>query len=74
MRTEAPFCVLGLVMAGGSSLKNITKDWLGFLPLLRRVSQDTSCVLVHGISSCDVGCCNKLLMVKLQMCKVQLKF
>jgi hypothetical protein len=44
-------------------LKNIVKDWLGFLPLLRRVSQDTSCVLVHGVSSCDLGCCNKLSMV-----------
>ena len=39
-------------------LKNITKDWLGFLPLLRRVSKNTSCVLVHGVSSCDLGCCN----------------
>jgi hypothetical protein len=36
-------------------LKNIAKDWLGFLPLLRRVSQDSSCVLVHGVSSCDLG-------------------
>jgi hypothetical protein len=54
-------------------LKNIAKDWLGFLPLLRRVSQDTSCVLVHGISSCDLGCCNKLLMVKLQLSMVQVK-
>jgi hypothetical protein len=44
-------------------LKNIKKDWLGFLPLLRRVSQDTSCVLVHGVYSCDLGCCNKLFMV-----------
>jgi hypothetical protein len=44
-------------------LKNIAKDWLGFLPLLRRVSQDTSCVLVHGVSPCDLGCCNKLSMV-----------
>jgi hypothetical protein len=43
--------------------KNIAKDWLGFLPLLRRVSQDTFCVLVHGVSSCDLGCCNKLSMV-----------
>jgi hypothetical protein len=40
---------------GGLSLENIAKDWLGFLPLLRRVSQDTSCVLVHGYSSCDLG-------------------
>jgi hypothetical protein len=41
-------------------LKNIAKDWMGFLPLLRRVSQDTSCVLVHGVSSCDLGCCNTI--------------
>ena len=45
-------------MVGGSSLENIAKDWLGFLPLLRRVSQDTSCVFVHGYSSCDLGYCN----------------
>jgi hypothetical protein len=44
-------------------LKKIGKDWLGFLQLCRRVSQDTSCVLVHGVSSCDLGCCNKLFMV-----------
>jgi hypothetical protein len=43
-------------------LKNIAKGWLGFLPLCRRVSQDTSCVLVHGVSSCDLDCC-KLFMV-----------
>jgi hypothetical protein len=48
---------------GGISLENIEKDWLGFLPLLRRVSQDISCVLVYGISSCDLGYCSKLLMV-----------
>jgi hypothetical protein len=44
-------------------LKNIEKYLLGFRPLLRRVSRDTSCVLVHGVSSCDLGCCNKLFMV-----------
>jgi hypothetical protein len=44
-------------------LKNIEKDWLVFIPLLRRVSQDTSCVLVYGVSSCDLGCCKKLSMV-----------
>jgi hypothetical protein len=44
-------------------LKNIAKDWLGFLPFLRRVFHDTSCVLVHGVSSFDLGCCNKLSMV-----------
>jgi hypothetical protein len=36
-------------------LKYIRKDWMGFLPLLRRVSHDTSCVLVHGYYSCDLG-------------------
>ena len=40
---------------GGLSLENIENDWLGFLPLLRRVSQGTSCVLVHGYSFCDLG-------------------
>ena len=44
-------------------LKNIEKDWLSFLPLFRRVSQDTSCVLVHGISFGDLGYCSKLFMV-----------
>jgi hypothetical protein len=48
-------------------LKNIPKDWLGFLPLLRRVSQDTSCVLVHGVSSCDLRCYNKLFMVYVKL-------
>jgi hypothetical protein len=48
---------------GGLSLENIADDWLGFLPLLRRVSHDTSCVLVHGISSCDLGYYSKLFMV-----------
>jgi hypothetical protein len=44
-------------------LKNIAKDWLGLLPLLRRVSRDTSCVRVHGISSCDLAYCTKWFMV-----------
>jgi hypothetical protein len=48
---------------GGSSLENIAKDWLGFLPLLRRVSQDTSCVLVHGYSSCDLGLMQLVIVV-----------
>jgi hypothetical protein len=42
---------------GGLSLE-YSKGLLGFLPLLRRVSQDISCVLVHGISSCDLGYCS----------------
>jgi hypothetical protein len=55
MKITAPSCVLGLVIVWEVFLlKNIAKDWLGFLPLLRRVSQDTSCVLVHGYSSCDL--------------------
>jgi hypothetical protein len=56
MKITADSCVLGLVMVCEVFLlKNIAKDWLGFLPLLRRVSQDTSFVLVHGYSSCDLG-------------------
>jgi hypothetical protein len=56
MRIAAPSFVLVLVMVWEVFLlRNIAKDWLGFLPLLRRVSQDTSCVLVHGYSSCDLG-------------------
>jgi hypothetical protein len=39
------------VVDGGSSLGNISKGLLGF-------SQHTSCVLVHGYSSCDVGLLN----------------
>jgi hypothetical protein len=56
MKITTPSCVLVLVMVWEFFLlKNIAKDWMGFLPLLRRVSQDTSCVLVHGYSSCDLG-------------------
>jgi hypothetical protein len=56
MRITTPSCVLDLVMVWEVFLlKNIAKDWMGFLPLLGRVSQDTSCVLVHGYSSCDLG-------------------
>jgi hypothetical protein len=44
-------------------LKDIAKDSLGFLPFLRRFSQDTSSVLVHGVSSCVIGYCSKLFMV-----------
>jgi hypothetical protein len=43
---------------GGISLKEYSKGLAGFRPLLRRVSQDTSCVLVHGVSSSDLGYCN----------------
>jgi hypothetical protein len=56
VRIRVPSCVLSLVMVWEVFLlKNIAKDWLGFLPLLRRVSQDTSSVRVHGYSSCDLG-------------------
>jgi hypothetical protein len=55
MRIATPSCVLSLMMARGYFLDNITKDWLGFLSLLRRVSHDTSYVLVHGYYSCDIG-------------------
>ena len=56
LRITTPSCVIGLVMAWEVFLlRNIAKDWLGFLALFRRVSQDTSCVLVHSYSSCDLG-------------------
>jgi hypothetical protein len=63
---------------GGLSLENIAKDWLGFLPLLRRVSQDTSCVLVHGYSSCDLGllqplCCCKMVMAQFMLNNKKIK-
>ena len=55
MRITTPFCVLRFCDGvGGLSFENIANDWLGFLPLLRRVSEDNSCVLVHGYSSCDI--------------------
>jgi hypothetical protein len=44
-------------------LNNIAKDWFFFLPFFRRVSEDTSCVLVHGFSSYDLDCWKKLFMV-----------
>ena len=49
--------MLGSLGGEGLSLEEYSKGfWLGFLPLLRRVSQDNSCVIVHGGSSCDVDC------------------
>jgi hypothetical protein len=54
--------VLSVYSGEGISLEEYSKGLVGFLPLCRRVSQDTSCVLVHGVSSCDLGCC-KLFMV-----------
>jgi hypothetical protein len=51
--------VIGFIGGEGLSLEEYKKGfWLGFLPFLRRVSQDTSCVLMHGFSSCDLGFCN----------------
>jgi hypothetical protein len=59
MRITTPSFVLGLVMVWEVFLlRNIAKDWLVFILLLRRVSQDTSCVLLHGYSSCDLGYCS----------------
>jgi hypothetical protein len=63
--------VLGLVMVWEIFLlRNIAKDWLGFLRLSRRVFQNTSCVLVHGYSSCDLG----LLQVVMVQVIVKQKF
>jgi hypothetical protein len=56
MIIATPSYVLGLVMVWEFFLlRNIENDWLGFLHLLRRFSEDTLCVLVHGYSSCDLG-------------------
>jgi hypothetical protein len=55
MKITTSSYVVGLVMVWEVFLSNnITKDWMDFLLLLRRVSQDTSYVLVHGYS-CDLG-------------------
>jgi hypothetical protein len=43
---------------GSIYLEEYNKGLLGFLPLLIRVSQDISFVLVHGISFWDLGYCN----------------
>jgi hypothetical protein len=52
---------MSFLVVKGISLEEYSKGFgLVFLPCLRRVSQDISCVLVHGVSSCDLGCCNIL--------------
>jgi hypothetical protein len=55
---EEPSCVLEIILVEVFLLNNIANNLAGFSPLLRRVSRDTSYVLVHGVSSCDLGCCN----------------
>jgi hypothetical protein len=55
--------VQGVYGGEGLSLEEYSEGLVWFLPLLRRVSQDTSCVLVYDVSSCDLGCCNKFFMV-----------
>jgi hypothetical protein len=54
-------CAKSFLVVKGISLEEYRKGfgWV-FLPCLRRVSQDISCVLVHGVSSCDLVCCNIL--------------
>jgi hypothetical protein len=42
-------------------LKNIAKDLVGFSSLVEKGFPGySSCVPVHGVSSCDLGCCNIL--------------
>jgi hypothetical protein len=55
--------VLVFYGGGGLSLEEYSKGLAGFSSLVEKGFQDTSCVLVHGVSSCDLGCCNKLSMV-----------
>jgi hypothetical protein len=54
-------CVKSFLVVKVISLEEYSKGfgWV-FLPCLIRVSQDISCVLVHGVSSYDPGCCNIL--------------
>jgi hypothetical protein len=53
--------VQGFLGCGGLSLEEYRKGLVGFSSLVERGFQDTSCVLVHGVSSCDLGCCNKII-------------
>jgi hypothetical protein len=55
--------VLGLYGGGGLSLEEYKKGLVGFSSLVEKGFPGTSCVLVHGVSSCDLGCCNKLFVV-----------
>jgi hypothetical protein len=56
-------CALGFVVCAGSSLDSIAKDCWVF-PLVEKVfPKITSCVLVHGYSSCDLGYCNYYIVV-----------
>jgi hypothetical protein len=55
--------VLVFLGGGGISLEEYSKGLVGFSSLVEKGSQDTSCVLVHGVSSCDLGCNNKLFMI-----------
>ena len=47
--------MLDIYGGGGLSLEEYNKGLDEFCSLLRRVSQDTSCVLVHGYYCCDLG-------------------
>jgi hypothetical protein len=61
--------VLGFLGVGGISLEEYSKGLARFSCLVERVSLDTSCVLVHGVSSCDLGCCNKIFYGSSKMLK-----
>jgi hypothetical protein len=39
-------------------LKNISKDLAGFSSLVEKGFPGYFLFLVHGVSSCDLGCCN----------------
>jgi hypothetical protein len=50
--------VLDFLGGEGISLEEYRKGLVGFSSLVEKGFQDTSCVLLHGVSSCDLGCCN----------------
>jgi hypothetical protein len=50
--------VLGFIGGEDLSLEEYSKGLAWFSSLVEKGIPGTSCVLVHGVSSCDLGCCN----------------
>jgi hypothetical protein len=50
--------VLGFILVEVFLLKNIAKDLAGFSSLVEKGFPGYFFVLVHGVSSCDLGSCN----------------
>jgi hypothetical protein len=50
--------VLGFIGGEDLSLEEYSKGLAWFSSLVEKGIPGTSCVFVHGVSSCDLGCCN----------------